>query len=146
MKLFDHIKETGVKIIRINDLFPIFLVKNIMNEYLFSITEYKITYGWGNGYIGLPWWHPYYKIDFNDIPIVCHGLLTFSQLDEDEDLWIIGFDTSHLGDNKDYCSKEYVTKQCKYIVKQCSEVKEAQRIIKLNKLNKLSNGRISRSI
>ena len=129
MKLF---KSTNL--IRIDKIFPIFLIPNNYN--LSSI----IDTGWGRGYIGLPYWHPYYKIHYDDISVNVHGGLTFSDWDEDEDLWVIGFDTSHYGDNKKQQDYNYVLNQCYYLLNQCLELKEVQRIIKLNNLNKLKNG------
>ena len=139
MKLFDHIKEKGAEVIRIDGLFPIFLVQNTMCE---LVGWYVMHYGWGNGYVGLPSWHPYYKIDYNEIPIDCHGGLTYGHLDEDDDLWVIGFDTAHSDDDKIKWPKERVQEECESIVEQCMKVKEAQRINKLNKLNKIFNGNI----
>lgn len=140
MKLFEHIELKGADVTRINgDLFPIFLVQNTM-EPLISLLP-MMDFGWGNGYVGLPQWHPYYKMDYNEIPIDCHGGLTFGQLDDDEDLWVIGFDTCHFGDNKLIWSKERVREECECIIEQCTNVKESQRIMKLKKLNKLNKCR-----
>ena len=135
MRLFDKHIEHGVEVTRIDGIFPIFLVENLMNDMVFG--DIIISYGWGYGYVGIPSWHPYYKNDYNEIPIDCHGGLTYGNLDEDEDLWVIGFDTCHSGDDKIKCSKEFVEKECISIVKQCMKIKEVQRILKLNKLNKL---------
>ena len=115
MKLFNHIIKKGADVTRVDGLlFPIFLVQNTMSEFVLS--TYTIEHGWGNGYVGLPSWHPYYKKDYNSIPIDCHGGLTFAQLDEDEDLWVIGFDTCHLDDNKSKWPKYAVEMECERIV------------------------------
>ena len=143
MKLFDHLIKKRVEITRVDGLlFPIFLVESPMND--FVCLSFKIERGWGNGYIGLPSWHPYYKIDYDSIPVSCHGGLTFGQLDEDEDLWVIGFDTAHSGDNKIRWSKSAVEKECKHIEEQCTNVKEAQRSVKLKKIAKINKSRKTR--
>ena len=132
MKLFDHIKEKGATVIRLDGIFPIFLVQNTMDSFI--VASYLIEHGWGNGYIGLPCWHPYYKMEYDNIPVSCHGGLTYGNLDEDENLWVIGFDTCHSGDNGIKWSKDAVRIECEDIVDQCMNVKEAQRMLKLHKL------------
>ena len=138
MKLFNRHIENGVNVTRIDGIFPIILVENSMDDMIFK--DFVISHGWGFGYVGIPSWHPYYKMDFNEIPIDCHGGLTYGNLDEDENLWVIGFDTSHSGDDKKKCTKKFVKENCLSIIDQCMSVKEAQRMLKVNKLNKLSNG------
>jgi hypothetical protein len=143
MRLFDYVKSKGADVTRIDGvLFSIFLVENTMNFQNFlkdlSPSEpFMFDHGWGNGYVGLPSWHPYYNMDYDSIPIDCHGGLTFGQLDEDEDLWVIGFDTSHFGDNKLIWTKNRIQEECERIVEQCTELKESQRVLKLKKLNEL---------
>lgn len=52
-------------------------------------------------YIGFPLWHPLSKIDYDYIPLDCHGGLTFAK---NGDGWFpkgmrwIGWDYAHLGD------------------------------------------------
>lgn len=134
MKLFKRGKITRIDGL----LFPIFLIENTTSEFDFG---YRFEHGWGNGYVGLPSWHPYYKMDYDNIPVSCHGGLTFGQLDEDENLWVIGFDTCHSGDNRIKWSKDAVQMECERIVEQCMDLKESQRIMKLKKLNKINKRR-----
>lgn len=58
------------------------------------------------GYVGLPKTNKFYGVNFMDIPISCHGGLTYSEnhlIDQtDNDIWWIGFDTGHYGDGMDY--------------------------------------------
>lgn len=58
------------------------------------------------GYVGIPKGHKYYEKDYDSIDIHCHGGLTYSEkylaLQEDENIWWIGFDTGHYCDGKDY--------------------------------------------
>jgi hypothetical protein len=120
-------------IIRIDKIFPLFLIENVFSYEGINFIR-GFTNGWGNGYVGLPFWHPYYKIHYDNIPVKIHGGLTFSEWDEDENLWVIGFDTAHSGDNKDKNNYEYVLNETYYLLEQCLNIKEVQRIIKLNKL------------
>ncbi len=53
--------------------------------------------GYNCGYLRLPSNHRFYKTAYDDIPVHVHGGLTFSQLDENDN-WVIGFDTAHFGD------------------------------------------------
>lgn len=56
--------------------------------------------GFRCGYVTIPKEHKYFKLHYGDIPIECHGGLTYSKLSK-EKLWIIGFDCAHLDDAKD---------------------------------------------
>lgn len=49
------------------------------------------------GYVSIPFDHPSYNIDYDDIDLEVHGGLTFSQLFSDNSYWI-GFDCAHSGD------------------------------------------------
>ena len=66
--------------------------------------------GWGNGYVAIPKGHPCFKMDYDAIhakykSLEVHGGLTFSsathgkQPTETKDMWIVGFDTLHYGDD-----------------------------------------------
>ena len=129
----------------IDDIFPMYFKHNILRkEYakLFKeknirLTNHLYTGGWGNGYVGLPFWHPWYKMHYDKIPVDVHGGLTFSNLDDESDLWIIGFDTNHGGDNTVNRSFMWVEEETHRLQSQCLKPKRVQRIIKLNKLKKL---------
>lgn len=63
------------------------------------------------GYVGLPKESKFYLDDYSDIPVVCHGGLTYSSTTlpyhEEDGLWWIGFDTAHYMDSRDYkCALE----------------------------------------
>lgn len=60
------------------------------------------------GYVGLPKGNRYYGKDYDDIPIGCHGGLTFSDKSywDDDDRWYIGFDCAHWADGKDFDAVE----------------------------------------
>ena len=59
------------------------------------------------GYVGLPEGHKYYGEDYDEIPLDCHGGLTFSResdtypVKSEKPLWWIGFDCAHYNDGKD---------------------------------------------
>lgn len=108
---------------------------NIDNKMFSSSMEF----GWGNGYVGLPKWHAWYGKHYDDIPVGVHGGLTFSDLYEEEDLWVIGFDTNHYMDNIQNCSFEYVKKETESLMKQCMEAEGMDIIIRIIKLNKIRN-------
>lgn len=65
--------------------------------------------GFRCGYVGLKEGNAYYGKHYDDIPVDCHGGLTYSEgflpvLEDswdNKDLWWIGFDTGHLGDGYD---------------------------------------------
>lgn len=81
--------------------------------------DFTLSRGWGNGYVALPKGHPWYGMDYNEIPVDIHGGLTFSQLasnwaedhDFDPESWVIGFDTAHYGDNITVWPKERVEEE-----------------------------------
>ncbi|MDR1937840.1 MAG: hypothetical protein LBQ73_05000 [Tannerellaceae bacterium] len=81
------------------------------------------------GYIGIPKGHKYYGKDYNyiDANVDVHGGLTYAQ--EDNGIWVIGFDCAHYGDytgfsilgsDGTYKNMEYVEKQIKNLVRQIS--------------------------
>lgn len=90
-----------------------------------------------NGYVRIPKGHRFYDKDYDDIPIECHGGLTFTgDLEEDGDFYI-GFDTAHYMDYmpfmqmslsrhlrssiheaEHYRDIDYVRNECKEIVDQ----------------------------
>lgn len=69
--------------------------------------------GWGNGYVALPKGHPCFGMDYDAIhskyQIEVHYGLTWARLqnaeglrnapEEVKDMWVVGFDTAHLGDS-----------------------------------------------
>lgn len=91
-------------------------------------------FGWGNGYVLLHQEHPWHGLHYDDIPVDIHGGLTFSTLvdkemisrwglqPEDEGMWMIGFDTCHLGDTLSKWTKEKVQKEAERLLKQCKDL------------------------
>lgn len=84
------------------------------NWFVVEITRLMwVDTGWGNGYVVIPKWHPYYGIDYNKIPVEVHGGLTFSEYGKNmrqhykceipewvkDDDYIVWFDTAHYMDN-----------------------------------------------
>ena len=121
-----------------------FIIENHMRKIL---DEHKLRvpmdFGWGNGYVLLPYNHPLYGKDYNDLELYAHGGLTFSEyfnvqrflewikdlkIDGDvtrenyekfNNYWIIGFDTNHSGDNLKICPKSYVANEAYELLEQC---------------------------
>jgi hypothetical protein len=127
-----------------------FVIETHLNR---AILSAPFEFGWGMGYILLPFTHPFYGKDYDDIDINIHGGLTFAQLfnstkflewinnreiigdvtidnyEKFNDYWIIGFDTNHFGDNLYICSKEYVINETNLLLEQCLDdrIKEIRR-------------------
>lgn len=122
---------------------PIYLIKNSLHDIKIdtNLGKWKVFMdlpgGWGNGYVGIPKWHPFYKKDYSELNkyINIHGGLTFSDFNEDKSLWVIGFDTNHYNDNMYNFPYDFVLNETKYLREQCLKLKEVQRILKLNKIN-----------
>lgn len=62
--------------------------------------------GFRTAYVGLPKTSKFYETGYGEIPIDCHGGLTYASdrlIDQaDAETWWIGFDTAHWGDGKDF--------------------------------------------
>jgi hypothetical protein len=99
------------------------------------------------GYVTLTTDNDYFGLEYYDIPVDCHGGLTYAS-DEGSN-WVIGFDCAHLGDlqpfyneeewytgrNSVYRDMEFVTKECESICEQISEKsKSHKRSKKLSEL------------
>jgi len=93
------------------------------------------------GYVLLTDDSDYYKIDYDSIPVVCHGGLTYGS--DQKEYWVIGFDCAHLGDlqpgynisDGEYRTMDYVMNQCESICEQISiKSKAHRRTYKLNEL------------
>ena len=104
--------------------------------------------GFGNGYVIVDKSNPYYGKQYDEVnhTIYIHGGLTFSgggvnevegqiwlqKPPEDlnwEDLYVFGFDTAHLGDNKDNCDRAYVTTQVWSLFNQLGQSKRIAEIL-----------------
>lgn len=84
--------------------------------------------GWGNGYVILDKGSKYDGVHYDDIPVQCHGGLTysarildnecFSDIDKEHiGKWMIGFDTLHSFSTPNM-DKTYVEKECEHIIDQ----------------------------
>lgn len=124
-------------------------------------TSISYDCGWGNGYILIPEYHPFYGKHYDDIDINIHGGLTYSNkfesdnffnwiknLEIDGDItlnnykefdgyWMFGFDTAHSGDNVFNCSKQYVINETENLLNQCINIKGYKRKLRKEKLEKL---------
>lgn len=78
------------------------------------------------GYVHLTQDNDYYGVEYDNIPVSCHGGLTYSSEHNDE--WVIGFDCAHFGDLQPfytdmeiygntgtYKDMEFVTNECESI-------------------------------
>ena len=98
------------------------------------------------GYVHLTQDNDYFGMDYDRIPVNCHGGLTYAS--EHDNQWVIGFDCAHFadlqpfytdteiyGNNGIYRDMDYVTKECESICEQISDKsKSHKRLIKLNNL------------
>lgn len=104
--------------------------KNKIHDYG---ADFDIDYGWGNGYVILDEWHPWFGMDYDEIPVHIHGGLTLGRyISEFDTTWctdikdseigkyLIGFDTCHYGDNLANWSKEDVQKEANRLLIQCA--------------------------
>ena len=62
----------------------------------YTLIVRRNSFGCNCGYIILPKFHRYDNFNYNNIPVSVHGGLTYSE--RENGYWIIGFDTSHMGD------------------------------------------------
>jgi len=136
------VKFVDENTIVIDEVFPLYFVENHMRTSYEKLTKDKGFYhelylgGWGNGHVALPWWHPWYNIIYDDIPVQVHGGLTYSQLDKSTSFWVIGFDTNHGGDDLNNRSFEWVKEETYRLLDQCLKPKIVQRILKLKKIQR----------
>ena len=69
--------------------------------------------GWGNGYVRIVEGHPFYGMNYMDIPVNVHGGLTFGDHVMDNthfpDGYWVGFDTAHYGDDSEIWTIEAVS-------------------------------------
>ena len=97
--------------------------------YQFTAIEHKVAwYHWFCGYVKLN--NMYLNTDYLDIPIECHGGITFKdELKEinpqiDNGIWI-GFDTNHIFDDETTQNEEFITEECKRIIDQLLKLEKA---------------------
>ena len=82
--------------------------------------------GWGNGYVALPRQHPLFGMDTIEInekvgDVFVHGGVTWArnsdhivgwkEVQDMDDMWVIGWDTAHFGDDMANYPKERVLKE-----------------------------------
>lgn len=77
---------------------PIIIAKGKYNH----IEYWVVNYGTHPcAYLGFDINHEFYKKNYMDIDVNCHGGLTFSGFKEFSDKWLIGWDYAHF---TDYCT------------------------------------------
>lgn len=126
------------------------LYEGIYKDY----TYFVISYGTHPCcYVALDSTHPYYEVFYDNIPVSCHGGLTFSEhglIDcknkntlIPEDYWVIGWDYHHVGDFSGFNfgkngylghSKKWTTEElieeCKNVIDLLDSVANPQRLYK----------------
>jgi len=123
-----------------------FMIESRMRKEMSSYLS-SWEFGWGNGYVLLPPNHPFYGIDYDNIPVNVHGGLTYGQKFDSKNFsewlrnlksfgdltldnckkfdgyWMIGFDTAHFGDNEINCSRNFVSNEVADLLEQCLDDK-----------------------
>ena len=91
-------------------------------------------HGWGNGYVAIPSGHPLFKKDYKEIEkkynLNVHGGISFTGdagLVPDcpnclDGYWMIGFDTTHDGDNFDNWDMDAVITETMNLLEQCQKI------------------------
>ena len=89
-----------------------------------------VDFGWGNGYVLIPKDNHLHGTHYDDIDVVVHGGLTFSEIvdaemveawgldKDDEGKWCVGFDTAHYGDSLAKWTKEKVEEETQSLKEQ----------------------------
>lgn len=79
-------------------------------------------HGWGNGYVKIVPGHEYHGKNYDDIDVIAHGGLTFSEQIKDDDVfpdgYWVGFDTAHYNDTLMKWPKEEVYKETLDLLRQ----------------------------
>lgn len=90
----------------------------------------ELNISWRCGYVRLPKDHPFAGQDYGDLPIDCHGGLTYSNLNTDDhpvprdNCYWIGFDCNHFDDNPTKCSVDYCKEELLKIIEQLKRAYE----------------------
>lgn len=109
------------------DRICIILDKGIYNGFNYAIVSYGTH---PCCYVFLPKGHKYYGKNYDDIDIVCHGGLTYSNDDLlfnplENDKWVIGWDYAHYNDYhgsfSTRCGRVWTTKELLEDVKEVIE-------------------------
>lgn len=78
--------------------------------------------GYYCGYVALPFAHPFYAEDYQDLEeLEVHGGLTFSGYLDFSDYYLLGFDCGHGGDDIKVQNEDYTLAECKKLVDQLIE-------------------------
>ena len=106
---------------------PIKIKKNTWSGGLIDHGWGPTDRGWGNGYVRIVEGHPFYGMDYMDIPVSVHGGITFGNHIMDDSRWPdgywIGFDTAHHSDNLQRWPKESVLSETKDLFAQVYHLK-----------------------
>lgn len=94
------------------------VTKGIYEGYPFwiELVDLGVMHKWHCGYVQLPADSKYVGVDYDSIPVHCHGGLTWSEAEENG--YVIGFDCAHYGDRIEFQNEDYCANQCKSIIDQ----------------------------
>lgn len=101
-------------------------------EYKGYSCEVVAFMGHYNGYVDLPKTSPYFGKNTDDIPIECHGGLTYAK--PNEKVWRIGFDCAHAWDlidttGLDPVSQEFLNKTNEIFLKMGGSFKDLEYVM-----------------
>lgn len=115
----------------------------LIGELVFFVKELThfdrliMTAGWGNGYVCIPKWHQCFEMSYDYIHekygIRVHCGLTLSEYAsalkwpeipaDQQDSWVVGFDTAHSGDTLQKWPKEAVLAEAKDLAMQLASIR-----------------------
>ena len=86
-----------------------------------DMIDSSLTQNWWLGYVIIPKNHKYHGEQYNDIPINCHGGLTYANTlhweeSKNKGKFAIGFDFNHFDDGGG--SKKQAELECKHIIEE----------------------------
>lgn len=124
-------------VVEIQSTFKLILVEDSLKGRI-SVMAHHI--GWGNGYVCLPEWHPWFGFNVEDLynETNVYGGITLATYDDEENLWVIGFDTGHL--HSGGFNYDSVLGETKDLEQQCLDVDGVKEKIRLEKIKNLLNG------
>lgn len=88
-------------------------------KYRIELNTVSILGNYYCGYVDIPKGHKYHGLDYDEIPVDCHGGLTYGSFEDG--IYVIGFDCAHYMDSIDVQNEEYCEEECKSIIDQLIE-------------------------
>lgn len=101
------------------------------------------------GYVEIPSTSKYFNVDYDNIPVECHGGLTYGRgflhtvADIEDDRYFIGWDYAHYGDYVGYHDSVFMSNYCDARYTTDDIVRECQRVIRqLKELEDVSDNNV----